>query len=229
MVRFNSDVVFTDTSGQIRSTDGDLTLRVNPVGGSVIVGDCGALRPEAASTTDLGTDALPWRHLYVGGGDFATRPIVNGSGVLLQGEVHGEVASYVYAGFGAVTGTTFTPIVWSQTLVEESAFSRVGSSITILEDGVYDVDLSLNLTRTGSATSLLVESRLQVNGAFAPAFRAFATFYPDVTLPLQAVQTSKQLAIPLSSGDVLQVGSSSVFGTGAFFHLLGSTIRLSRR
>ena len=229
MVRFNSDVVFTDSSGQIRSTDGDLTLRVNPVGGSVIVGDCGALRPEAASTTDLGTDALPWKDLHANGGEFATRPKVSGSGVLLQGETHGELASYSFNGFASVTGTSFTPIPWSETLVEESIYSRVGSSITVLADGVYSIDFSVNLTRNPSAAALFVESRLQVNGTFIAAYRAFSTFYPDVTLPLQAVQTTKQLAIPLSSGDVLQVGSNRLFTAGSFFHLLGSTIRLSRR
>lgn len=228
MVKFNSDVVFTDASGQIRSTDGDLTLRVNPVGGSVIVGDCGALRAEAASTTDLGTNALPWRHLYADEGSFATRPIVDGSGVLLQGETHGEVASYTFNGFAGIAGP-FTPVPWDQDLVQEATYSRSGPNITVLADGVYEIDFTINLARLPLAASAVVESRLTVNGTFASAFRGFITFYPDVTLPLQVMQVTKQLAVPLSSGDVLQVGTAIVFGGGSAFHLLGSTIRLKRR
>lgn len=84
-MRFNTDVVFTDTSGQVRSQSGDLTLR-SESGGDVVVGSGGALRPELPLVTDLGRDYLPWRHLYAGGGSFAFRPTVQGSGVLLQGE-----------------------------------------------------------------------------------------------------------------------------------------------
>ena len=223
-VKFNSDVVFVDGSGQVVAKNGDLTLR----GRDVIVGSGGSLRPELSSVVDLGEDALPWRHLFADGASFATRPTVGGSGVLLQGEASSAIASYTFNGFAPTTGS-FTPVPWDQTIAENPIYSRSGPTIMVLEDGVYEVDFTINLARTPFAGSALVESRLTVNGGFGSVHRGFSTFYSDVTLPIQAVQVSKQLAVPLSSGDVLQVGSSIVFGGGSVFHLLGSTIRLEKR
>lgn len=229
MTRFNSDVIFIDTSGQVVARSGDLTLRT--LGGELadlIAGTSGALRPEQASLVDLGRDFLPWKHLYADGGSFATRPTAGGSGVLLQGEIHGELASYADNSFIAA-GAGFTPIGWDQTIVEEAPYSRAGSTVTVLQDGVYEVGFSVNLARLANAASLLVECRLTVNGGSANAFRGFTTFYPDVSAPLQTAQISTQLALPLSAGDTLQVGTLVLLGTGSLFHLFGSTLTLKRR
>ena len=68
MARFNSDVMFIDTSGQIRSVHSDLTLRANEAGGGyIIIGSGVALRPEnncdASDAIDLGTAIHRWKWL----------------------------------------------------------------------------------------------------------------------------------------------------------------------
>ena len=91
MVRYNGDIVFIDTSGQVRSRFGGLTLRGDDTGlADVIVGSGASLRPETDCQgplpIDLGRDYLRWNTLYACSGNFLERPTVNGSGVLLQGE-----------------------------------------------------------------------------------------------------------------------------------------------
>ena len=91
MARFNTDVVFIDTSGQIRAVASDLTLRANESGGGhVIVGSGETLRPEndcrASDAIDLGIESHRWKTVFSCSGNFLDRPTVNGSGVLLQGE-----------------------------------------------------------------------------------------------------------------------------------------------
>ena len=94
MVRFNSDVVFVDGSGQVRAIHGDLSLRANEDGGGhIIVGSGVSLRPDIdchgsplTDGIDLGQEDFRWRTLYACSGNFISRPHVNGSGVLLQGE-----------------------------------------------------------------------------------------------------------------------------------------------
>lgn len=105
-MKFNSDVVFIDTSGQVRTITGDLTLRANPDGdGHIIVGSGVSLRPEvdcdALDAMDLGQDGLRWKTLFVCSGNFLERPTVNGSGVLLQGET---VPASVAAGVDSING-----------------------------------------------------------------------------------------------------------------------------
>lgn len=92
MARFNTDVVFIDASGQVRTLIGDLTLRANPNGdGHIIAGSGISLRPEvncdALDAMDLGQEELRWNTLFACGGNFLNRPTVNGSGVVLQGEI----------------------------------------------------------------------------------------------------------------------------------------------
>ena len=65
MVKFNSDVVFLDTSGQVRCEDGCLTLRGDDSGlADIIVGSGKSLRPETDCNIDLGLDYLRWRILH---------------------------------------------------------------------------------------------------------------------------------------------------------------------
>ncbi len=97
-MKFNTDVVFVDCSGQVRTTKcGDLTLRANDQGtGHIIVGSGLTLRPEADCQSlepiDLGLDYLRWNTLFACSGNFHNRPTVNGSGVLLEGEAASSAA-----------------------------------------------------------------------------------------------------------------------------------------
>jgi len=92
MVIYNSDIIFTDTSGQVRAIDSDLTLRANEAGGGdIIVGSGEALRPETdcrgPQPIDLGRDSLRWNTLHACSGNFIERPTVKGSGLVLTDEV----------------------------------------------------------------------------------------------------------------------------------------------
>ena len=67
MVNFNGDVVFVDTSGQIRSSTGDITIRADNTGlRSIIVGSGSALRPDRTLGMNLGTSYAEWNRLYTG-------------------------------------------------------------------------------------------------------------------------------------------------------------------
>jgi hypothetical protein len=67
MIAFNGDVVFLDGSGQVRSTNGSLTLRPDDTGTKeVIIGSGSALRPERDIRTDLGTREIRWLKLWAG-------------------------------------------------------------------------------------------------------------------------------------------------------------------
>jgi hypothetical protein len=91
MPKFNGDIVFIDTSGQIYPTQGDLTLRANFNGdGHVVIGSGISLRPEvdcdASDAMDLGQDGLRWKTLFACSGNFLERLTVNSSGIQLRGE-----------------------------------------------------------------------------------------------------------------------------------------------
>lgn len=100
MVRFNQDIFFIDTSGQIRVRDGDLTLRADESGNNDIIVSGASLRPEADCVSDkavdLGRDFLRWKTLYACSGQFRDRPSVSGSGIALQNEL-GVTAAFTFA------------------------------------------------------------------------------------------------------------------------------------
>ena len=67
MPQFNGDVIFLDGSGQVRATNGSLTLRGDDTGTkSVIIGSGMALRPETDIRIDLGRPDLRWHKTYTG-------------------------------------------------------------------------------------------------------------------------------------------------------------------
>lgn len=67
MPQFNGDVIFLDGSGQVRATNGSLTLRGDDTGNkAIIVGSGLALRPEIDVAMDLGRPDLKWHRLYTG-------------------------------------------------------------------------------------------------------------------------------------------------------------------
>lgn len=127
MARFNTDVIFIDTSGQVRAVHGDLTLRANEDGGGhVIVGSGISLRPEvncdALDAIDLGQEIHRWKTLFACSGNFLDRPTVNGSGVLLQGEATAPAG--VSAGVNSVNN-----------LSGVITLASVNDAITIVENG----------------------------------------------------------------------------------------------
>jgi len=67
MPNFNGDVVFVDTSGQVRAQSGDLTLRADSTNTrSIIVGSGVALRPDRDLVIDLGRPDLRWFTTHTG-------------------------------------------------------------------------------------------------------------------------------------------------------------------
>lgn len=64
---FNGDVVFLDASGQVRASNGDLSLRADDTGTrSIIVGSGVSLRPDRNHNMDLGAPDLRWLRTYTG-------------------------------------------------------------------------------------------------------------------------------------------------------------------
>ena len=67
MPQFNGDVIFLDGSGQVRATNGSLTLRGDDTGTkAVIIGSGMALRPETDVRIDLGRPDLRWHRMHAG-------------------------------------------------------------------------------------------------------------------------------------------------------------------
>jgi hypothetical protein len=85
MIQFNSDIIFLDSSGEVRSTMGDLTLRADETGTRDIIVSGGSLRPESdcvsSEPVDLGRDFLRWNTLYACSGNFKDGLTVNGISV----------------------------------------------------------------------------------------------------------------------------------------------------
>ena len=168
MAKFNSDVVFIDTSGQVRVINGDLTLRGNPDGtGHVIVGSGISLRPEvdcnATDAMDLGQDGLRWKTLFACSGNFLERPTVNGSGVLLQGEAAGGGA----AGVDSVNGLSGAIDIVS-----------VNDAIDVSENG-QDIELNGMFT---SASGQLLDQLVAQSGLNCTTLTFSASDGTDFTL-----------------------------------------------
>ena len=100
MPQFNGDVIFLDGSGQVRATNGSLTLRGDDTGTkSVIIGSGMSLRPEKDVGIDLGRPDLRWHRLHTG--DFlATSGSVTGSfdwgaGCVVEGSVDWQASTSI--------------------------------------------------------------------------------------------------------------------------------------
>ncbi len=91
MPNFNGDVVFIDSSGQVRSQSGDLTLRADATNlRDVIIGSGLRLRPDRDLYIGLGGEDLRWLytrtgHLYAESGVLGVDPLV-GTPYLTWGE-----------------------------------------------------------------------------------------------------------------------------------------------
>jgi hypothetical protein len=67
MIGFNGDVIFLDGSGQVRASNGSLTLRADDTGTKdIVVGSGQSLRPEKDVAMNLGDWFLRWHRLWVG-------------------------------------------------------------------------------------------------------------------------------------------------------------------
>lgn len=231
MVRFNSDIIFIDTSGQVRSRDGDLTLRADDTGQrDVIVGSGRSLRPEHASI-DLGLSYLPWRHLYAEGGSFTSRPTVNGSGVLLQGEdIPLAYACYTVdesVDFVTFTGT-FTPVRWNQLDFEDSTvFSRTNNNerIHLARTGLYKITYSAVAQKesNGRGTS---EWEVEINNVGTAIRAARAYIYHHNSGSHNIGTTSKTFIREFTAGDFIEIQGAVLTGGGVVGVSDGTTITL---
>lgn len=220
MVRFNSDILFIDTSGQVRSRDGDLTLRADDSGQrDIIVGSGRSLRPETTSI-DLGLSYLPWRHLYAGGGSFTSRPTVNGSGVLLQSEdIPLAYASYtVDETIDFVTfGGTFTPVRWNQTDVEDSAiFSLTNNNerIHFARTGLYKITYSAVAQKESNSRGTS-EWEIEVNNNGTTIRAARAYIYHHNSANFNVGTASKTFIRTFTAGDFIELQGVVLAGGGS--------------
>jgi hypothetical protein len=222
-MKFSSDVVFTDASGQVRSTNGDLTLRPDDSGqNDVIVGSGRALRPEQDRVTDLGLDYLRWRMLYADGGDFASRPTVNGSGIQLQAEDQplGYACYVVNENIDFVTFTgTFTPVRWNEVSYEDEDvvyFSRTVNNerIHFLASGVYKVTYSVVAQKeTSGAGTSEWEVELNNSGTTIRAGRGY--IYHRNSTNDNIATTTKTFIRAFSANDFIEVQGARIAGGGA--------------
>lgn len=232
MTRFNSDVIFVDGSGQVRSSNGDLTLRAEDIGtNDVIVGNGRSLRPEMNLAADLGLDYLRWGTLYVGGGNFTTRPVVNGSGVLLQGEdIPLGYASYtVDESIDFVTfGGTFTPVRWNQVDHEDSAIFSLtvnNERINFARTGLYKVTYSVIAQKESSAGGTS-EWEVEINDS-GTTIRAGRGYIHHRNAGSQNIATtSKTFVTQFIAGDFIEIQGARIAGGGIVGVSDGTSITL---
>ena len=220
MTKFNSDVVFVDGSGQVRSSNGDLTLRAEDVEmNDIIVGDGRSLRPEINLATDLGLDYLRWNTLYASGGNFTTRPVVNGSGVLLQG----EDTPLGYASYTVdesidfvIFGETFTPVRWNQVDHEDSAiFSRTVNNerINLARAGLYKITYSAigQKEMSGAGTS---EWEIEINDSGTTIRAARGYIHHRNAGNHNISTTSKTFIRQFAANDFIELQGAIIVGGG---------------
>lgn len=222
MIQLNSDVVFVDTSGQLRAHSGDLTLRADDTGSrDIILGSGQSVRPEQHNKMDLGRIDLRWRNLHAGSGTFTSRPSINGSGVLLQGEDAplGYACYVVNESINFVTFTgTFTPIRWNELIFQDDTyFTRAVNNerITFLRTGLYKVTFAVIAQKesSGAGTS---EWEVEVNnvGTTIRAGRAYIRHELSSSLNNIAT-TSKTFIRAFNAGDFIEVQGAVIAGGGA--------------
>lgn len=164
MIQLNSDVVFIDASGQVRSLSGDLTLRAGGATREIIVGSGASLRPEEHQVVDLGRTDLRWRNLHATSGTFVERPSVNGSGVLLQGE-QGVFGTYFQSasneGVTVATGIVFQNKLTLTTPSLPTGTYRIGYSYehrVSRRDRTFEIRVELDGSDTLSTERYLIPS-----------------------------------------------------------------------
>lgn len=233
MIQLNSDVIFIDTSGQIRVRNGDLTLRADDTGSrSIICGSGQSLRPERHNQMDLGSTDFRWRNLHAGSGTFTSRPSVNGSGVLLQGEDRplGYASYAVNESIDFVTfGGTFTPVRWNQVDYEDSAiFTRAVNNerITFLRTGSYKVTYCMIAQKesSGAGTS---EWEVEVNNVGTTIRAGRSYIRHDLSSALNNIATTtKSFIRTFNAGDFIEIQGAVISGGGTVGVSDGSSIVL---
>ena len=176
MPRFNGDVIFTDTSGQVRSTNGDLTLRADGlldengiVNVDIIAGSGKHFRPEydglvLGSGMDCGANARRWRMIWGISGVFNSRPYIQDLGdyVAVQSDI-----------VQPVDGVTSL-----NTLLFDLTLDSLNSAISITDDGSFTISFEGKLPvdfRTVSGSIIPDKDSAYGLGAAAKAWSAFYT------------------------------------------------------
>jgi len=202
MPLFNGDVVFLDTSGQVRALDGDLTLRADSTNTrSIIVGSGVSLRPDRDVRMDLGRSNFRWHRVYTGG--LTT----------VSGTINNIITDEINCG-GAIT----------------TAGAISGDTISSTNDITVGNDLFVtrNLDVGGSA---VISGDLTINGNTTLAGVATGTIYPTAnvtyTVGLPSLRYSHIYAAsgvfnalsPQTSGSFLNVHGSLLPGTTLSYFL----------
>ncbi len=131
MPKFNGDIVFFDSSGQIIADQGDLTLRADSTGSrSIIIGSGVALRPEVDLGIDLGTLLIRWDAIHAVSGVFNTlRPPVSGSYMSVDGSLSpGKDALYALGGAPIMDGGDRAR--WSNVYAASGIFNAIYPAVS---------------------------------------------------------------------------------------------------
>jgi len=208
MPNFNGDVIFVDTSGQVRAQNGDLTLRADSTNiRDIIVGSGKSLRPDTDFALDLGVSFLRWKTIYgasgvlnvlcapssgtfVGLDDLDLIPLNNARravGSLTQRLARVHAASGIFNTVGAPTSGTFI----------ESAASFVPNRTNIYALGTGSARWANIFSTSGNVLNIVS------NDINTSTFTAGSATIDDLTL-------SNSLTFPQQAGgsfSINQIGS----------------------
>lgn len=214
MPLFNGDVIFVDTSGQVRTQTGDLTLRANDTGtASIIVGSGVSLRPDRDIRMDLGRPDNRWHRVHTG------------NIIATSGTITGFNATTVFASSSISTNGSIDA---GGAISGDSLASTNDTTVGGILYALSDIDVARHVTITGDLT---------VYGATTLGSVATGTIYPvaDVTytVGLPSLRYSHIYAAsgvfnalsPQTSGSFLNVHGSLFPGKTALYSLGSSSLR----
>lgn len=141
----------------------------------------------------------------------------------------GTVASYgLLVNAGTFTGTPGN-LSFDTTIVETpGAFSRVGDTITLLQNGYYIISYSVNLFRTAAATNLLGQANILLDGTPNNFSTSFFSFFSDAAGFFHTTNASNSICVPLPAGTTVQVQGDLVLGGETITFLAGSSLTILR-
>lgn len=149
MPNFNGDVVFIDTSGQVRAQSGDLTLRADSTNTrSIIVGSGASLRPDRDVSMDLGTPSLRWHALNAGYVEAASGRIG------MNFDSNGPFFQWGDTGFIMTGNGSNTLFLNDVELISIVSKFNLGAGTTLTVDGETSLQGAFELSAPGEFTVL---------------------------------------------------------------------------
>lgn len=197
----------------------------------------GHINPFGDCVYDLGTTEDRWANLNACSGTFSERPTVNGSGVLLEGEVvaGGATASgqafYRYDGASGLYlfSTDFSPLPLNDAIVEDSPFYTVVSgqrALRIETDGLYEIEYNHNMRKVTSNTASKLEGRVVLNGdTIVSGTTSVGLLRNRNSENTDAL--NKEFKVGLTAGDILMFEAARVTGNGLLTFMAESTVSAS--